>query len=281
MPARVTELWRYPVKSMLGERLDTAEIGEHGVVGDRTFALIDVETGKICSAKRYDLWGDLFRFRATLERPGLARITFPDGSERTTDDPELSAALSEHFGRKVQFSSTAPSNGVYEEVWDPSKGSGKYGPDTGEEFEGQSVIDVGASFWSPGDFFDAVPIHVITTNTVDELGRREPESQFDVRRFRPNIVVEAEGDGFVENDWKHVQIGDLELQTVMPVPRCVMTTLAQDELPRDPNVLRSTARHNMIDTRVIGKMPCAGIYATVLAAGTVRSGDPVEFVRAQ
>lgn len=274
--ARITELWRYPVKSMLGERLDAADIGEHGVGGDRSFALVDVQTGKICSAKRYDLWGKLYRFRASLVRPGLAALVFPDGSEHTTDEPGIDDALTRALGRPVTLCSTAPAGGVYEEVWDPAKGSRMYGPATGEEFGGEAVIDVGASFWSPGDFFDAVPIHFITTNTIEEFRRREPGSAFDVRRFRPNLVIEVDGaEGFVENDWTVVRVGDLELQTVMPVPRCVMTTLAQDDLPRDPNVLRSAARHNMVDTKLLGKMPCAGIYATVPKGGTVGLGDAV------
>jgi uncharacterized protein YcbX len=272
--ARVTELWRYPVKSMLGERLDSAEISEHGVAGDRTFALIDDETGKICSAKRYDLWGDLFSYRASLVRPGLARIVFPDGSEKMTDDPSISSALSENLGRKVTLSATAPPDAKYEEVWDPVKGARMYGPATGEEHSGEAVIDVGASFWSPGDFFDAVAIHFLTTNTIEEFRKREPETTFDVRRFRPNLVFEVDGaEGFVENDWKVVRVGDVELQTVMPVPRCVMTTLPQDDLAKDSNVLRSAARHNMVDTGLLGAMPCAGIYATVSSVGAVRAGD--------
>jgi uncharacterized protein len=277
MKAQVVELWRYPVKSMLGERLEQAEIGDHGVTGDRSFALIDDQTGKICSAKRHDLWGDLFRFRARLERPGLATITFPDGTERSSDDREIASAISDVLGRRVTLSSTAPAQGSYEEVWDESKGKQMYGPATGEEHEGDAVIDVGASFWSPGDFFDAVPIHYMTTNTIEQFSRLEPDSRYDVRRFRPNLLIQVDGEeGFVENDWTHVQIGDLELQSVMPVPRCVMTTLPQDDLPKDSNVLRSASRHNMIDTRIVGKMPCAGIYATVLTGGTVRVGNEIQ-----
>ena len=281
MDARVVELWRYPVKSMLGERLDRAEIGEHGVVGDRSFALIDDETGKVCSAKRYDLWGDLFRFRSTLERPGLARVTYPDGTQVSTDDPDIASKLSDVLGRKVHLSATAPDDAKIEEIWDKSKGPRRYGPTTGEH-EGGPIIDVMASFASPGDFFDFAAIHVLTTNTVAELRRREPDTTFDVRRFRPNIVVEVDGsEGFLENDWSVVRIGDLELNTLMPVPRCVMTTLPQDELPKDSNVLRSTARHNMIEAGPLGEMPCAGIYCAVGSSGTISVGDDVRFERAQ
>jgi uncharacterized protein YcbX len=276
MDARITELWRYPVKSMLGERLDATEIGQHGVVGDRSFALIDEQTGKIGSAKRYDLWGSLFTYRAALERPGVARIVFPDGSEHTTADADISDVLSDRLGRRVSLSATAPEGGKYEEVWDSSKGDQMYGPATGEEYAGEPVIDVASSLASPGDFFDAAAIHFLTSNTLTEFSRREPETAFEVRRFRPNIVIEVDGEeGFVENDWKVVRIGEVELRTLMPVPRCVMTTLPQGDLPKDPNVLRSAARHNMVDTKVLGDMPCAGIYAMVASGGTVNVGDQV------
>ena len=275
--ARVAALWRYPVKSMLGEQLERADIGEHGIEGDRSFALIDVETDKVCSAKRHDLWGGLFSFRASLERPGLARVTFPDGMERMTDDPGISDALSDALGRKVRLSSTAPPDAKIEEIWDESKGPRMYGPKVGEH-EGDAIIDVGASFALPGDFFDFSAMHVLTTNSLEELQRREPDSRFDVRRFRPNVVVDVDGDdGFVENDWTVVRAGDVELTTLMPVPRCVMTTLPQDDLPKDSNVLRSSARHNMIEAGPLGPMPCVGLYLAVTSSGTVVVGDAVEY----
>ncbi|MEX2393661.1 MAG: MOSC domain-containing protein [Actinomycetota bacterium] len=276
MNARVSQLWRYPVKSMLGEQVPETEIGKHGVVGDRSFALIDVETGKICSAKRYDLWGRLFEFRATLERPGVATITFPDGSTMSTDEPSISDRISGVLGRPVRLSATVPAGAKLEEVWDPSKGEQMYGPPTGDELEGQTIIDVEASFASPGDFFDFSAIHFITTNTVDHFNEIEPETTFDVRRFRPNLVIDVDGEGgFVENDWKGLRIGDVEIRTLMPVPRCVMTTLPQENLPKESNVLRAAAKHNMLDT-VAGRLPCAGIYAMVATEGTVRVGDSVD-----
>lgn len=278
-PARVTQVWRYPVKSMLGEQLDSADIGEHGIVGDRSFALIDSETGKVCSAKRHDLWGDLFRFRSRLERLGLAQITFPDGTQASTADTDISSALSEALGRNVRLSSTAPEDATIEEIWPDVKGPRRYGPTIGEH-DGEKVIDVIASFAAPGDFFDFCAIHLLTTNTVAELQQREAASQFDVRRFRPNIVVEVPAEqGFVENDWTSVTIGDVQLQTLMPVPRCVMTTLAQEDLPRDAGILRATATHNMIEAGPLGDMPCAGIYAAVTSGGTIKIGDTVDFER--
>lgn len=273
---RVVELWRYPVKSMLGERLEEATIGEHGITGDRSFALIDDESGKVCSAKRHDLYGRLFEFRARLsEDPRVAHITFPDGSEGSTQDADISERISDVLRRKVTLSATAPENAKIDEIWPEVKGPRHYGPTIGEQ-DGEAVIEVGASFASPGDFFDFSAVHVLTRNTVEELQRLEPKTVFDVRRFRPNIVVEVpDAQGFVENGWKSVSIGGLKLQVLMPVPRCVMTTLGQSELPRDPGVLRSTARHNMIEAGPLGELPCAGIYASVDAGGTISVGDEV------
>ncbi len=274
----VTELWRYPVKSMLGERIEATDVTEHGLMGDRAFALIDTETGKVCSAKRDDLWGDLFKFRARLvsEQPFVAHIKFSDGSEATTDDVEISSKLSDALGRRVALSSTAPPEAKIEEIWDDVKGPRMYGPRVGEA-EGATVIDVAASFAAPGDFFDFSAIHLLTTNTVAELARLESQSAFDVRRFRPNIVVEVpDADGFVENDWKSIKVGEgLELNVLMPVPRCVMTTLGQSELRRDPGILRATARHNMIEAGPLGEMPCAGLYAAVANGAPISVGDSV------
>ncbi len=274
---RVVELWRYPVKSMLGERIDAVEVTEHGLIGDRAFALIDDQTGKVCSAKRHDLWGDLFRFKARLvsESPLVAHITFPDGSEATTADADLSNKLSEAFGRSVTLSSIVPAEAKIEEIWDESKGTRMYGPRVGEH-DGETVIEVTASFAAPGDFFDFSAIHLLTTNTVAELRRLEPASVFDVRRFRPNIVVEVpDADGFVENAWKSISVGELRLTVLMPVPRCVMTTLPQSELSKDTGVLRATARHNMTEAGPLGPMPCAGVYAAVASGAQIRIGDAV------
>jgi uncharacterized protein YcbX len=275
---QISELWRYPVKSMLGERVEAAEVTEHGLTGDRAFALVDAESGKVCSAKRYDLYGALFECRARLvsKDPLIALITFPDCSEASTQDAGISDRLSGFLGRRVTLLSTAPPEPRIEEIWPEVKGSRRYGPTVGE-LDGEPVIEVSASFASPGDFFDFSAVHLLTTNTIEELRRREPGVGFDVRRFRPNIVVEIPGEtGFVENGWRAVRAGEVALDVLMPVPRCVMTTLAQDDLPRDSGVLRAAARHNMIEAGPLGEMPCAGLYASVAAGGRIAVGDPVE-----
>lgn len=283
---RLVALHRYPVKSMLGEDLDASEVTEHGLVGDRAHALVDAETGKVCSAKRHDLWGRLFEFHAAFtdtprsdEPYPPVRIAFPDGPTHTSDDPELADALSEIFGRPVTFSSSAPPEATMEELWPDVKGDETYGETTGSH-DGERLIEIPASFASPGDFFDFSAIHLLTTNSLEELARREPESRFGARRFRPNLVVEVPGtDGFVENDWdrKIVSVGgEVRLKVILPTPRCVMTTLAQQDLPRDPGVLRATAEHNRIRAGGLGTLPCVGVYAAVVDGGTIRAGDPIE-----
>lgn len=127
-----------------------------------------------------------------------------------------------------------------------------------------------------GAFFDLFPVSVMTTSTLDQLNELEPESRFDQRRFRVNVILGTDKEGFLENDWlgHGLEIGDdVRLMVSLPDPRCVMTTLAQDDLPKDTGILRALTRHNRIDVAG-GLYPCAGVYATVAAPGTMRAGDP-------
>src|SRR5436309_7848956 len=106
----VAALWRYPVKSMMGEELNAAEVTERGVVGDRQFAVVDTETGKVAGAKNPRRWGNFFEFRAAYVEPPKSasklpavRVTLPDGAVVTSDQPDLSEALSRALGREVAF----------------------------------------------------------------------------------------------------------------------------------------------------------------------------------
>ena len=129
-----------------------------------------------------------------------------------------------------------------------------------------------------GAFFDLFPVSLLTTSTLDQLSELERGSSFDERRFRMNVIVDTREAGFVENDWigRELAIGDaLRFNVALPDPRCVMTTLAQDELPRDTDVLRALVRHNRIQVGDAGLFPCVGVYAVVRASGTLRTGDNV------
>jgi uncharacterized protein len=263
----VVGLWRYPVKSMMGEELNATEVTERGVVGDRHFAVVDASTGKVAGAKNPRKWGNFFDFRATYSEPPkrgaplpAVRVTLPDGSAVMSDQPDLPRVLSEVLGREVAF---AEAQGDGE-----SSEAEEYWPDMPGLDHRDTVTD-----WElpAGTFFDLAIVHLLTTATIDHLRELYPTGRFEVRRFRPNIVVSTEPDahGFVENDWieRTVAIGDeVRLRVTGGCPRCVMTTLPQGDLPRDPGILRAAAQHNQANV---------GVYADVLARGTIRRGDPV------
>lgn len=261
----VLALWRYPVKSMMGEELNATEVTERGVLGDRVYALADPDTGKVVSAKNPRKWGRMFEFRAAFVEPPRAgsripavRITLPDGAIVNSEQKDLPAILSEALSREVTFTQAAPSTPSLEEYW--------------PNIEGLAYRETVTDEAMPsGMFFDATPIHVLTTGTIDRLRELYPHGRFEVRRFRPNIVVEASGaTGFVENDWvgRTVLIGErVRLNVERPCPRCVMTTLPQGDLPQDYGILRAAAQHNQANV---------GVYAYVAAGGTIRRGDPVQ-----
>lgn len=259
----VAQLWRYPVKSMLGELLDETAIAPGGLLGDRGYSLLDAETGKVASAKNPRKWPDLLRYAARYtEAVGTAglppvRITMPDGAHVSSEASDVDQVLSRRLGRKVSLSRSAPANPELEEYW----------PDM-EELDHQDTVTDEAM--PSGTFFDLASVHVVTTGTLARLSKLYPEGRFEVTRFRPNVVVDTGPvAAFVENGWIGHTIaigGEVRLQVTRGCPRCVMTTMPQGDLPKDSGILRTAARHN--DTHV-------GVYAEVLAGGTVRQGDPV------
>src|SRR5438093_9475560 len=129
----VVGLWRYPVKSMMGEELNAAEVTEGGLVGDRRFAVVDPTTGKVAGAKNPRKWGQFFDFRAAYVEPPRAgselpavRLTLPDGTVVTSDQPELTKTLSEALGRQVEFAEARgngdSSGATAEEYWPDMEG---------------------------------------------------------------------------------------------------------------------------------------------------------------
>src|SRR2546429_6422079 len=207
----VRTLWRFPVKSMLGEELDAADLGEGGIVGDRAFALRDRETGKIASAKHPTLWPNLLECRAAFveqPRPGeelpRARIELADGNSVLSDATDVDAVLSSFFGRDVELARAAQ-NGYTIDQYHPDEEN--YDPDghRDEVVEAQ----LGAAFFNErglpsavpeGSFFDLFPLSVLTTSTLDRLAELEPKNRFDVRRFRMNVIVDTPARVFVENE---------------------------------------------------------------------------------
>jgi uncharacterized protein YcbX len=288
---RIRALWRFPVKSMLGEQVASAELGEGGIVGDRAYALRDRETGKVASAKHPKLWPDLFACRAAFVEPPQpgdevppVQIELGDRGSVRSDAPDVDDVLSSFFGRDVELARAAD-NGYTIDQYHPDEED--YDPDghRDEVVEAQ----LGAAFFNErglpsavpeGSFFDLFPLSVMTTSSLDQLGELEPESRFDARRFRMNVIVDTPAHGFVENDWvgRTLVIGDeVEVGVALPDPRCVMPSLAQEELPKDSKVLRALRRHNRLD--VAGALfPCAGVYAVAKATGTMHTEDGVGLV---
>lgn len=284
----VSGLWRFPVKSMQGERIDVAEITDAGIVGDRGYALIDAETGKVVSAKSVRLYPGLMNFRASYitepsagTRLPAVRIDLPDGQTVTTDSGDTDEVISKFFGRSVKLAQAAPDDYTIDQYHPDIEDADPRGHrDTEiEQKLGSAFFDeIGAPSPVPvGSFFDLFPITIITTSTLRHLASLQPASDFDVRRFRMNIVVDTDGEGFVENDWleKGVTVGDAQLAVAMPDPRCVMTTLAQDDLRDDKDVLRTLVMHNRLPVAGAGAFPCAGVYAAVMAPGKVTEGAGV------
>lgn len=271
-------IWRYPVKSMMGEELNATHVAEKGVLGDRARAMIDREDGKVASMKNPRKWPNLFDFRARyLETPTpgtrlpAVRITLPDGAELRSDDDDVDAALSRAVGKDIRLECREPGQEEVLETTFPNPWTPKleeYWPD----LEGLAYRDEVTDEAMPvGTFFDLATVHLLTTATLDELRSLNPAARFETRRFRPNFVVQPPNgnSGFVENDWigKTVLIGDeVSLEITGPCPRCVMTTLPQGDLPKDTSVLRTAAQHN--DVHV-------GVYASVKRGGVVCRGDTV------
>jgi uncharacterized protein YcbX len=264
----VVSMWRYPVKSMLGEEINSSYVTERGLIGDRTYALIDQETGKVASAKNPRKWGKLFDFRATfIDAPQVVenippvRITFPDGTQIFSSDQEyIDHTLSKVLSREVRLMrATSLDKPSYEEYWPDIEGLAQREKVTDEVMPTQT-------------FFDIAVIHLLTTSTINRLRELYPEGRFEVRRFRPNIVVgsaSSEEKDFIENLWvgKKLKIGeDIVLKVTAPCTRCVMTTLPQGDLPKDLGILRTTAKYNHVN---------AGVYASVHEGGTIHRGEPV------
>ena len=269
----VGALWRYPVKSMLGEQLAAAEVTERGVDGDRRLALIDRETGMIASAKTPRLWRRLLSCAATGEGSGGVRISDPDGKSLWSTDADVDDALSAVVGRAVTLADRPPEQATLE----------RSRPDEVLREGLDAVVEADlvrfGSGAPAGTFFDFAPIHLISSSTLSRISELHPDRTSDVRRYRPNIVVDTEAAGFVENDWfdRELRIGDrLTLRVIANTPRCAVPTLAHGPLPRDTSALRTLARHNRVPVVPGGGVePCAGIYAQVVRPGRIRPGDAV------
>lgn len=291
--AQVRSIHRYPVKSMLGEQLDTCSVGVRGLVGDRAYALLDVERGTVASAKDPRRWGALLNFSATFDGQPVAAepalpvvITFPDGSVHRSGDADVDQALSRALGLEVRLLREPPAEAHFDEAWPEIEGLAPQGfidstrhhdEDTGEPV---SRIALGA-LAPAGTFLDLALLHLLTTATLERLHELAVQDgldpAFDVRRYRPNLLLEGAADGFAEDGWvgQDLAVGGASVSVNMLTMRCVMTTLAQGDLPDDRDTLRTVARHHRRDIPGLGTWACAGVYAGVREPGVVRVGDSI------
>jgi uncharacterized protein YcbX len=247
----VLALWRYPVKAMLGERLDATAIGPGGCAGDRRLVVVDAASGQRIASKRGLTDPRLRACRAALlDRdggpPGL-RVVLPSGEKVEGD--AVKGALSDLLERRVRLeASVAPARGA---------------------------------FAATGAHHDLAPVHLITTSTLARLRAAAPGSDWDVRRFRPNVLLDdgAGADGFAEDALLGGTLrapSGLELTVGLPTPRCVVPMRAHDGVPADPAILRTIVAVHRFDLGPVGRQGCAGSYAEVARPGPLRAGDRLE-----
>ncbi len=271
----LAEIWRYPVKTCGGETIEKVEVGPAGLARDRSWAVVDGETGLVASAKRPSLWAPLLSLHVT-EIDGELNIGFPSGERHSVDDSEsLASLLSAYIGRSVVLRRAGDINAPTLERTDPDVDALLDGGslEVGDVTTGKLAASAPA-----GTVFDFAPIHVITTATLHALAGGGEATAGEVRRYRANLVLDVDGPPFQENDWpgKSIAIGsDLILDVVWQTPRCVIPSLAQADLPRSVATLRTLASLNRIELEGRGLASCAGAYATVRRAGAAAVGAAV------
>ncbi len=291
---------------MIGERLDRGHVGTHGLWGDRGWAIRDEATGEIHNAKRHPILmqcSAVYRAEPRADHIPHVDITLPGGATVSSDSPAASRRLSELIGRSVTLRPVQPATdtayyrrrepgaALFGRLWayrsarrllqrlilrGPAEKELRAAFGLEPEDPLPDLSDVPAVAWEfytpPGTYFDLFSIHVLTTSTLQLMSQLNPAANWDIRRFRPNVLVDTESlAGTVENDWvgRAIRIGDLVVKGELPTIRCAMPMHAQADLPRDPSVLRTIVRE---------ANQSLGLYASVIKAGSVGTGDPVELV---
>jgi len=281
----IREIWRYPVKSMGGERQEAIDLDERGPRGDRLWAVRDEEKGAITSAKR--LPALLLMTARYLEEPGAqagpgavppVAIRLPDGTEVSSGDADVHDRLSAALGRRVSLSALRPATDrdhFRSAATTADEMRAAFGVEPDEPLPDFSSLPVSllaelARYATPrGTYVDAYPVHLLTTDSLAAMRALAPSADFDRRRFRANLLVEStRGEGLVERAWAGgtLRAGDAVLRLEMPTVRCSMPSRAQADLPADPLVMKTVAAE---------ADRCLGLYATVARPGRVSVGDPV------
>ncbi|SCF24415.1 MOSC domain-containing protein [Micromonospora mirobrigensis] len=291
----VEEIWRYPVKSMLGERRTSVEVTAAGIPGDRRLALRHQTSGKIASAKDPRRWRSLLTLRAEGDGRSTVRVTLPDGRTVAGDATDVDDLLSAALGEPVTLIDQVPPEATLDRARPEEVLAAGV---TATVAVDESRIGAAAP---PGSFVDFAPIHLVNTPSLARAGwatagsgaaidgrRASPGTEparrdgGAVARYRPNLVLATDTEPFAENGWvgRELRIGtDLVLRVIAPTPRCAVPTLAHGDLPPDPDALRVPARLNRVEPLPgLGPQPCLGAYAQVLRPGPIRVGDQVRLV---
>ncbi|MDH6196630.1 uncharacterized protein YcbX [Mycobacterium frederiksbergense] len=284
----VKTIFRFPIKSVGGHPIEQGYVSEQGLLGDRRYAFIDLESGNLCNAKNPRKYGSMLACRANyVEEPKVdeplptLEVRFPDGSVHRNVGADLDDAMSRHLGRPVRLITSVPKGSKTEIVWDEATGIPKDGvyAHTTTNADGDDVLS-----YAPVEgetFFDLTPLHLLTTSTIEHFQRIDRTANFDPRRYRPTMVIDTAIPGLVEDEWVggRLALGDgLHARIDLCTPRCVMSTLAHDkDVPLDRSTLRTIVKHNTKVIPGLGRLACAGVYAGVISSGVVRVGDPVRF----
>ena len=245
---RVAQVWRYPVKSLQGERPAALEVGLERVAGDREWGVRDSTTGVVLTGRTAR---PLLHAAARLAGPDEVVVTLPDGRQLHERDDTTDLALSAYVGQPVHLARAKVDEQAAFEA------PVEFSDDTSPIARWQS---------RPGSFNDGHPVHLLSTASLRAAGALHPDGQWDVRRFRPNVLIDVDGDDFAEDAWTAVIIGDVELEVYKRTTRCAITARAQPGLDDDLEVPRSLARNRSAKL---------GVYARVTMAGTIAPGDPV------
>lgn len=282
---RIKQIHRYPVKSMGGELLEEVELALRGLPGDRAWAVRDEVHGGIRGAKKIPaLMGLQARYvkAPPVEGSGPAEITLPDGSTLETSDPDVNDRVTKAIDYAVTLWPLLPADALdhyrrgapaHDDMEKELRAMFGRAPD--EPLPDLSVFPPELiEFESPpGTYFDAFPLLLMTETTLRTIQEKAPESRFDVRRFRPNLLIADSGSSepFPENAWcgRRLKIGEAILEITVECPRCVMTTHGFEDLPKDPKIMRTLVRESG------GNL---GVYAKVEKPGRIALGDRIELL---
>ncbi len=281
----ISQIRRYPVKSMAGEILDEVRLEKRGLPGDRAWAVRDEVRGGIRGAKKIPaLMGLAARYlkEPALEGSSPAEIVFPDGSTIETDAPDVNERVTKAIDYSVTLWPLLPADAVehyrrgaplHDDIEKEMRAM--FARTADEPLPDLSVFPPELiEFESPpGTYFDAFPLLLMTEAALGSMQEKAPDSIFDVRRFRPNFLIGATDSAaaFPESEWcgRRLRFGEAIVEVTADCPRCVMTTHGFDDLPKDPQVMRALVRETG------GHL---GVYGKVEEPGRVASGDSIELL---